>query len=124
VGSGQCATALYEIELARSISNRGDLGTVFVRFQNTDTQQFEELARPLAHTLIKARTVAQSPRFYLAASAARFAEWLRQSKHARATTLDQIQVIVDEISAALPLDQTIRELADLIRQAEGLPRAP
>ena len=124
VGSGQCATALYEIELARHSAERGDLGTVFVRYQDTDTHQFEEIARPLSQTLIETRTVAQSPRFYLAASAARFAEWLRQSKHARATTLEQMRVIVDEISAALPLDQDIRELADLMRQAEGLPRAP
>jgi Ca-activated chloride channel family protein len=124
VGSGQCVTALYEIELTNSRSGQGDLGTVFVRYKDTDTQAFEEIARPLSGTLIRARTVAQSPRFYLAASAARFAEWLRQSEHAKATGLDQIQSIVDEISAALPLDQDIRELANLIRQAEGLPRAP
>ncbi len=124
VGSGQCVTALYEIELTHHYRGQGDLGTVFVRYKDTDTQAFEEIARPLTGTLIRTRTVAQSPRFYLAASAARFAEWLRQSEHARATRLDQIQTVIDQVSAALPLDRDIRELADLVRQAEGLPRAP
>jgi Ca-activated chloride channel family protein len=124
VGSGQCVTALYEIELTNSHVGQGDLGTVFVRYKDTDTEAFEEIARPLTGTLIRRRTVAQSPRFYLAASAARFAEWLRQSEHAKATRLDQILSMMDQISAALPLDQDVRELTDLIRQAEGLPRAP
>ncbi|MCF7972821.1 MAG: von Willebrand factor type A domain-containing protein [Phycisphaerae bacterium] len=125
VGSGQCATALYEIELVRGVRGNGsDLGTVFVRYQDTDTHRFEEIARPLTRSVIKTRTVAQSPRFYLAASAARFAEWLRQSEHTRTTTLPQIQRVMDQVSAALPLDQTIQELADLMRQADGLPRAP
>jgi Ca-activated chloride channel family protein len=125
VGSGQCATALYEIELVSTRSGReSDLGTVFVRYQDTDTHRFEEIARPLTRSMIQVRKVADSPRFYLAASAARFAEWLRQSEHARATTLGQIQTVMDQVSAALPLDQNIQELTDLIGQAEGLPRAP
>ncbi|NQV33441.1 MAG: DUF3520 domain-containing protein, partial [Phycisphaeraceae bacterium] len=124
VGSGQCVTALYEIELKNNHSSSEDLGTVYVRYKDTDTQSFEEIARPLTGTLIRDRTIAQAPRLYLAASAARFAEWLRQSEHAKTTTLNQIQTIVDQVSAALPLDQDIRALADLIRQADGLPRAP
>jgi Ca-activated chloride channel family protein len=125
VGSGQCATALYEMELVSTRSGReSDLGTVFVRYQDTDTHRFEEIARPLTRSMIQVRKVADSPRFYLAASAARFAEWLRQSEHAGATTLGQIQTVMDQVSAALPLDQNIQELTDLIGQAEGLPRAP
>jgi len=32
--------------------------------------------------------------------------------------------IVEQVSIALPLDRDVRELTDLIRKAEQLPRAP
>jgi Ca-activated chloride channel family protein len=147
VGSGQCSTALYELELTgsrvepdaqrpfgpRPPSNRGqdardteaaDLGTVFVRYRNTDTGQIEEISRPLANALVRRRSVEDDPRFFLAAGAARFAEWLRQSEHARQTSLGDVQRLLDQVSAALPLDRQAQDLAALAHQAEGLPGAP
>jgi len=125
VGSGQCSTALYELELAAPPAGEGetDLGTVFVRYRNTDTSQIEEVSRPLARSLIRRRSVGEDPRFFLAAGAARFAEWLRQSEHARETSLADIQDMLDRVSAALPLDQSVQDLAALAHQAESLPRA-
>jgi Ca-activated chloride channel family protein len=126
VGSGQCSTALYELELTGppSVESEADLGTVFVRYRNTDTGQIEEISRPLANSLIRRRSVEDDPRFFLAAGAARFAEWLRQSEHARQTSLSDVQRLLDRVSAALPLDRQVRDLAALAHQAEGLPRAP
>ncbi len=152
VGSGQCSTALYELELTTSRvegvppSNRGlegdpkrdesrlgtqardtdeaDLGTVFVRYRNTETGQIEEISRPLANSLVRRRSVENDPRFFLAAGAARFAEWLRQSEHARQTSLTDVQRLLDRVSAALPLDRQVQDLALLAHQGEGLPRAP
>jgi len=139
VGSGQCSTALYELELTGSRvegvppSNRGqdardtdaaDLGTVFVRYRNTDTGQIEEISRPLADSLIRRRSVEDDPRFFLAAGAAWFAEWLRQSEHAQQTSLADVQRLLDQVSAALPLDRQVQDLAALAHQAEGLPRTP
>ncbi|MBP7050951.1 MAG: von Willebrand factor type A domain-containing protein [Phycisphaerae bacterium] len=125
VGSGQCSTALYEMELMDSAAGEfgSDLGAVFVRYRNSETGQIEEISRPLAGSLIRRRTVEEDPRFFLAAGAARFAEWLRRSEHARDASLQQIQDVLDRVRGALPLDQSVRDLAALVHQAENLPRA-
>jgi Ca-activated chloride channel family protein len=150
VGSGQCSTALYELELAAreggmgfqpmnhrqdadATKSRGrdardteeaDLGTVLVRYRNVETGQMEEISRPLSDSLVRRRSVEEDPRFFLAAGAARLAEWLRQSEHAQHTALADVQRLLDQVSAALPLDRDVQNLAALAHQAEGLPRAP
>jgi Ca-activated chloride channel family protein len=126
VGSGQCSTALYELELTDSSSREGntDLGTVFVRYRNAESERIEEISRPLSGSIVRRRSVAQDPRFFLAAGAARFAEWLRQSEHAQHTSLVEIQRLLDEVSVALPLDRDVQDVAALAHRAEGLPRAP
>ncbi len=125
VGSGQCVTALYELELtAPHDTPDSAIGTVFVRYRDLETDIIEEVVRPLSTSVIKRRSVEEDPRFFLAAGAARFAEWLRQSEHAQHTALPNVQRLLDEVSAALPLDRDIRALAALARQAENLPRAP
>ncbi|RPJ31589.1 MAG: DUF3520 domain-containing protein, partial [Planctomycetaceae bacterium] len=125
VGSGQCSTALYEMELMAPSSTDGgnNLGTVFVRYRHAETGQVEEISRPLAGSLIRRRSVEDDPRFFLAAGAARFAEWLRQSEHAQHTVLADVQRLLDNVSAALPLDRDVQDLAALAHQAENLPRA-
>jgi Ca-activated chloride channel family protein len=126
VGSGQCSTALYELELTArsSTGGDGDLGTVFVRYRHGETGQIEEISRPLVDSIIRRRAVEDDPRFFLAAGAARFAEWLRQSEYARDTSLGDIQRVLDQVCAALPLDRDVQDLAALAHQAENLPRAP
>ena len=44
VGSGQSATALYEIELTDEGRNGGDLGTVYVRYYDLGTGRVDETA--------------------------------------------------------------------------------
>jgi Ca-activated chloride channel family protein len=125
VGSGQCSTALYELELTgRGEARDAALGTVFVRYRDTETDRIEEIARPLAGSIVRRRSVEEAPRFFLAAGAARFAEWLRQSEHAQHTSLADVQRLLDDVSAVLPLDRDIRDLAALAHQAQDLPRAP
>ena len=125
VGSGQCSTALYELELVRSSFDQDDteLGTVYVRYRNAETGQIEEISRSLAASMIRRQSIEANPRFFLAAGSARFAEWLRQSEHARHTTPADIQNVLDRVSTALPLDRTVQDLAALAHQAENLPRA-
>jgi Ca-activated chloride channel family protein len=125
VGSGQCSTALYELELTNQSGARdATLGTVFVRYRDMETDKIEEISRPLAGSIVRRRSVEEDPRFFLAAGAARFAEWLRQSEHAQHTSLPEVQRLLDDVSAVLPLDRDIQELAALAHQAESLPRAP
>lgn len=126
VGSGQCSTALYELELIGqpSADRQGDMGTVFVRYRHAETGQMEEVSSRLTSAIVRRRTVASAPRFFLAAGAARFAEILRQSEHAQHGNLTDVLRVAEQVSLALPLDRDVRELAELIRKAEHLPRAP
>jgi Ca-activated chloride channel family protein len=126
VGSGQCSTALYELELVGqpSADRQADLGTVFVRYRNADTGQIEEISSRLSSVIVRRPSIAEAPRFYLAAGAARFAEILRQSEHAQNGNVMDVFRVVQQVSLALPLDRDVRELAELIRKAEHLPRSP
>jgi len=125
VGSGQCSTALYELELINgpSASQFDDFGTVFVRYRNADTDQIEEISCDLENSIARTRTVENSPYFYLAAAAAQFAEILRQSEHVQGSNLTDVLVTAEKVSRVLGLDRDVRELAELIRRSENLPRA-
>jgi Ca-activated chloride channel family protein len=126
VGSGQCSTALYELELTGqpSADRQEDLGTVFVRYRNARTGQIEEISKRLSSTVVRRLTVESAPRFFLAVAAARFAEILRESEHAQNAGLKDVLRVAEQVSLALPLDRDVRQLAELIRTAESLPKAP
>ena len=125
VGSGQSATALYELELLPAADADGprDIGTVFVRYENPETGKVEEIASRLP-VEPSALTVSSAPRFYLAASAVQFAELLRGSEHARHGNLAEVSGVLQGVTAALPLDGQARELLELVERAQGLPPAP
>jgi Ca-activated chloride channel family protein len=125
VGSGQSATALFELELlpgdGRSMPR--DLGTVYVRYRDVDSGEVEETATRITEPGLKPLEVADAPRFHLASLAAEFAEVLRGSAHVRGTSLESLVGPARAVAEALPLDQGVAELRDLISQACGLPRA-
>ena len=133
VGSGQSATALYEVELmgptlVTSLEGKQpDLGTVYVRYENVETGRVEEIARPMRNDVVAERTPRSDPRFFLAACAAEFAEVLRGSEHAEsrdlAASLSRIETILHDVAAQLPRDPRVAELLDLVQRAPGLPRA-
>ena len=122
VGSGQSSTALYEVELIGD--EQADIGTVYVRYRNTDTEKIEEISQRLTSALIRERSPKEDPRFFLAAAAAEFAELLRDSEHATGGNLAKLQSILEQTVPHLPLDEKAAELLDLVRRAQGLPRAP
>lgn len=126
VGSGQSATALYELELNGPVLDprEADLGTVYVRYQNTDTGKVEEISSRLENAAIERRKPKSSPRFYLAAAAAQFAEILRGSEHARDGNLRAVESVLQDVANELPLDQQVKELLGCVRRAENLPPAP
>lgn len=126
VGSGQSSTALYELELLppdEATESAADIGAVFVRYRNVETGRVEEISQPLGGGIVLTRTVEDSPRFYLAACAAQFAEILRGSEHARNGSLSMVRPVIQSVAAELPLDSRVQELAELVRRADGLPRA-
>jgi Ca-activated chloride channel family protein len=124
--SGQSVTALYEIELlpqAEGNESAHDLGTVFVRYRNAEAGKVEEISTRLSPDIVRSRTAQESPRFFLAASAAEFAEILRGSEHAKNGSFKQVAGTLAQAVAQLPLDARAQELLSLVRKADGLPRA-
>ncbi len=129
VGSGQSATALYEVELTEGgfggrAAGARDLGTVFVRYKNVETDKVEEISAKIGGNVVRSRRAGDSARFYLAACAAEFAEVLRGSEHAKGGDLDGIIRQLEVVRKRLPLDKRVAELLDLVKKAKGLPRAP
>lgn len=127
VGSGQSATALYELELNGDVRAGAELpaiGTVYVRYRNPDTHEVQEINRRIGNEVVREMPVSSRPRFYLAAAVAQFAEQLRDSPHASHADLNDVLRITDQVSRELPLDPQIKELRDLIREARNLSRAP
>jgi Ca-activated chloride channel family protein len=123
VGSGQSATALYELELQGA--PEADLGTVYVRYRNVDTGRVEEISHRLEGAAVRARAPETDPRFFLAACAAEFAELLRESEHAAGGSFEQLRSVLERVAAqpALRNDSRVQELLELVRLAKGLPRA-
>lgn len=130
VGSGQSATALYEIELLGptfATSDQPDLGTVYIRYRDPDSGKVREIESRLTNDLIARRDAESDPRFFLAAGAARFAEVLRGSEYVGDPdvnrSLAKVQQILEPAAAQLPMDAAAQELVELVRRAQGLPRA-
>jgi Ca-activated chloride channel family protein len=123
VGSGQSATALYELELQGLAE--ADLGTVYVRYRNVDTGRVEEISHRLEAAAVRTRTPETDPRFFLAACAAEFAELLRESEHTAGGSFDQLRSVLERVAAqpALRNNSRVQELLELVRLAKGLPRA-
>jgi Ca-activated chloride channel family protein len=134
VGSGQSATALYELELtegdprggaaASPAAPDGVLATVYVRYRNADSRQMEEISRRVEARNIRPMSVEENPRFFLAAAAGRFAEILRQSPHVKNGNLAQVERLLQHVCQALPLDDKAGELLQLVGRAKNLPRSP
>lgn len=129
VGSGQSATALYEVELLGPMITTGDepdLGTVFIRYRDADTGRVREIESRLSNDRIARRSATSDARFYLAASAARFAEVLRGSEHVAESdmgrNLAQLQSVLETVAAQFPMDRSVQELLEMVRRAQGLPR--
>jgi Ca-activated chloride channel family protein len=126
IGSGQSATALYEIETfphvhtGRPTGSNGTFATVRVRHMEVDTDDVHEFARDLDLSLIRNRPVAEDPYFHLAACAAEFAEILRHSEYSN-HSLQQLEQRLIPVANALPLDQRVQEFLQLLRQAQNLP---
>jgi len=120
VGSGKSVTALYELELQGDPGP--DFGTVYVRYQNVETTAVEEIAADLRPSVLANRQPEESPRFFLAAAAAEFAELLRGSEYAQDGSYASVQRVLAPVTRALPHDEQVNELWFLVERAKQLAR--
>jgi Ca-activated chloride channel family protein len=124
VGSGQSATALYELELIGDPRDPDlpDPGTVYVRYRDLETDKVEEISTRILNSAIRPREPETDPRYFLAACAAELAEVLRGSPYAAESSPSTVAQVADRVAAGLPLDPRVQEFLQVVTAAEGLPR--
>jgi len=117
IGAGHQVTALYEIKLnSASKKSSGDIGTVFIRYKDSDSYEVEEVARPITRRDFGSSFASASAPFRLAAAAAEFAEILKKSYWAKGSSLWDVYRVVDNVSWN-HRGQEVDELLRLISQA-------
>ena len=117
IGSGQSATALYELELLKA---KGRIGTVRVRYRDIETGEVEEIESAVMAENVITRRRPTPPRFRLAACAAQFAEILRGSPHADAGSVAQIERVLAQVTVEMPADERAAELLGMVRAAKTM----
>jgi Ca-activated chloride channel family protein len=117
LNAGHNATAIYQVHLRPNTS--GKLATVFLRWQNPDTRQVEELAGDINTWDLAASFEQTSPRFQMNATVAQFAEILRKSPYAT-TSLHELSNAAWQVARLLPSDADVQEFAQLVQRASTL----
>ena len=121
LGAGHQVTALYEIELRRGVSldDRGDIGEVFLRWEDPEDGEVVEIDEDIDLRDIEERWGDTELDFQLATVVAVFAEMMRDNPYA--DDLDIVDLIdeVDRLADDLD-DPDVDDLADLIRRAAEL----
>ena len=111
IGAGHSVTALYELKLHDGAN--GDVGTVFVRYQEPDSSRVVEVSQTLQRTELLSRFDDASPRFQLATVVAEYAEILRESYWAQDGTLAQVVAEARRVQGLLPGESDVAEFANL-----------
>ena len=115
VGAGHSVTALYELKLHDGAS--GSVGTVFVRYEDSDSGRIVETSQTLQRLDLLSRFDDASTSFQLAAVVAEFAEILRNSYWAQDGSLTQVLAEARRLQDLLASDSDVAEFADLVDRA-------
>jgi Ca-activated chloride channel family protein len=121
--SGKSVTAIYELELAKAESAQAfleSLGTVTIRFQNIETNEWEEDAVAITGKIQNTVSVKENPYFYLGYCAATFAEIMRKSPYVKGTSIGKIEEYVKKVSEELELNNQVKDLLKNIQLYEKL----
>jgi Ca-activated chloride channel homolog len=118
IGAGHTATALYAVQLRGS--EQGRLATVQLRWEDPATHQVVEINGNFNTWDLAQRFEETAPRYQLAVAVAQYAELLRGSPWAQATTYAQLAAHAARVADLLPEDPDVREFANLVWQAGQL----
>ena len=121
LGAGHQATALYEIVLDRdvNINDRAQLGVVFLRWQDPETGEVEEIDQDIDMRDIEARWTSTPADFQQATVVASFAELLRDNPYADNVDFEALVAEADSLARDIDTDQ-FDAFADVVEQAERL----
>ncbi len=119
LSSGHTVTALYELDLDRTIRRGDDLGEARLRWQDPETFEWIEIDTDIEFDDIEANWLDTDDSFQLATTVATWAEVLRGSPYAADVDIDAIAEEAHRLDDALDTDQT-RELAELTDRTAAL----
>ncbi len=121
LGAGHQVTAIYELELARGVGGRDDIGTVALRWEDPDTGDVIEGQIDIDASDIEDRWTDTDEDFRLAVTVAAFAEILRESPFADEVTLEEVAEEAENlIGRTTASDDDVENFADLVRTADDL----
>ncbi|MDQ3938153.1 MAG: von Willebrand factor type A domain-containing protein, partial [Chloroflexota bacterium] len=118
VGAGHSVTALYELEL--HAGRDGYLGTVNLRWSDDQTRQEQKLARDIKVLDLAPEFESADASFRLAATAAAFAEILRESPHRADFSLTDVAHQADALARWFDDREDVAEFRRLTERAVRL----
>ncbi|MDE2859972.1 MAG: von Willebrand factor type A domain-containing protein [Chloroflexota bacterium] len=118
VGAGHSVTALYEMKLHDGVE--GNLGTVYVRYEDPDTGVVSEVSRELLRSALHPDFQDATTTYQLSAVVAEYAELLRGSYWAREGSLSEVSSEAKRLRDMLSDDADVTEFAALAVQAEAI----
>ena len=118
VGAGHSVTALYELKLHDD--DDGVISTVFLRYEDPDTGEINEISRQFQRNELVSQFLLASPKFQLSTVVAEYAEILRDSYWARESSLQTVANEAARLRRLVPEDADIAEFASLTAKAEQL----
>ncbi len=121
LGAGHQVTAMYEVTLRRGVrlDDRGDLGEVFLRWEDPETGEVIEIDEDIALRAIAETFGDTAVDFQLATVVTAFGEVLRDNPYADDVNLGNIWVEAGRVADRMDSDQ-IDELVDLLAIARDL----
>jgi Ca-activated chloride channel family protein len=118
IGAGHNVTALYELKFHQGA--QGTALTTYVRYEDPDTGEIEEISRSMERGDLGASLEQTPPYFRLAAAVAEYAEILRQSYWAEGGSLGAVAALAAQVANELPNDPDAAEFAELVEQARRI----
>ncbi|HSR31701.1 MAG TPA: von Willebrand factor type A domain-containing protein [Anaerolineae bacterium] len=115
IGAGHSVTALYEIKLHPEAEGR--IATVHLRWRDPETSEVMELSQGFYTEDLVERLTDADPHFQCAVVVAEYAEVLRGSHWAEASTLAGVLEEAERVAELVPEDADMAEFVELVRQA-------
>lgn len=121
LGAGHQVTAIYEVELERgvTIDDRGDVGEVFLRWEDPDSGDVVEIDEDIDLRDVDAAWNDTGADFRLATVVAVFAEIMRDNPYADGIDVDDLLDEVDRLADETD-DRDVDDFADLVARAADL----